>query len=74
MVYRRSMHHCPGLCGRDVHNARYACVPCWLRLPAELRAGIIDTSHLGTLEMRRREALGVAGRWYRDNRTPADAS
>ena len=60
-------HRCPGLCGRTVANARYACLHCWGRLPIELRAMIIDTSHLGTLEARRREALGASGEWYREH-------
>lgn len=61
-------HTCPGGCGRDVANARYACLPCWSRLPVELRSAIIDTSHLGTLESRRREALTSAGAWLREHR------
>ena len=63
-------HQCPGKCGREVASARYACVPCWSRLPQSHRVAIIDTSHLGTLEARRRDALVAAGAWFRDNPTP----
>lgn len=67
-------HTCPGGCGRDVANARYACLPCWARLPVELRAAIIDTSHLGTLEARRREALVAAGSWLREHRAGGESA
>lgn len=61
-------HSCPGYCGRDVANARYACLPCWDRLPSRLRVAIAQTAGLGLLVPARRHALVSAAEWYKANR------
>ncbi len=33
-------HNCPGGCARHVIQAKFACPPCWRRLPVDLRRPI----------------------------------
>lgn len=63
-----STHRCPGGCGKSVANARYACVMCWWRLPADIRASIVETMRLPLLDPARRAALERAHEWYAANR------
>lgn len=60
-------HECPGRCGRIVADARYACVPCWTRLPQTHRNAVMSTVDLGTADPRRRKALTDAGAWFKAN-------
>jgi len=36
-------HTCPGLCGRELHSALFACASCTRRLPSDLHAQIVGT-------------------------------
>jgi hypothetical protein len=60
-------HSCPGNCGRSVSRARFACLPCWERLPTELRAEISDAYRAQPLGTRHRAAMRAATEWYRSN-------
>ena len=65
-------HDCPGRCGAEVPNHRYACLACWRRLPAELRnainVGYANRAREPFIHIR---AMGDARAWYRDNAKPA---
>jgi hypothetical protein len=36
-------HTCPGLCGRELQSALFACARCTRRLPSELQIRIVAT-------------------------------
>lgn len=58
-------HNCPGGCARQVNQAKFACLPCWRRLPVDLRRPITQLYNrdlLGHLQ-----AMSDARRWYREN-------
>ncbi|HJP80589.1 MAG TPA: hypothetical protein VJ914_40330, partial [Pseudonocardiaceae bacterium] len=61
---------CPGGCGRAVELHRYACVHCWIRLPAVLRAPIRENyrrdwdAHAA--------AVADGDTWFRDHPLPVD--
>jgi hypothetical protein len=58
-------HGCPGLCGRRIPRHRFACKPCWSRLPQDLREGIVGNGdHDG---MAHRSAKSDATLWYLDH-------
>lgn len=68
-------HSCPGRCGRQVAAPRFACLPCWSRLPVRLRQDI-STSYRnkngGALSAAHRGAMAAAQVWYLDNPAPVD--
>lgn len=57
-------HDCPGHCGRRVARPRFACVPCWYRLPIELRRAITHGWRKGALSGEHRAAMFNARDWY----------
>lgn len=38
-------HACPGGCGTQVDRTRYACRPCWFRVPKDMRQAIYAAWH-----------------------------
>lgn len=66
-------HACPGGCGREVELHRYACVHCWVRLPAVLRSRIRE-SYLRRDWDTHTEATAAADEWLRTHPfDPGDA-
>jgi hypothetical protein len=67
-------HPCPGGCGGHVSRARLSCKPCWLRLPADIRAEVTDAYDQRWRDpdgrIRHADALTAASRWYRANPRP----
>lgn len=60
----KDMHTCPGGCRRVVVNHRFACLDCWTRLPAPMRAAIRSTYQRDHTKHAR--AMVDAMEWYRD--------
>jgi hypothetical protein len=62
-----SDHDCPGGCGRPVPYQRFACGPCWYRLPVALRRAITSGwAHRADDPAVHRRAMTDATEWYRD--------
>jgi hypothetical protein len=55
-------HPCPGGCRARVPYHRYACRPCWRRLPHRLRQAIVTTWRTDPPAHRR--AIAEAAGWY----------
>lgn len=58
-------HTCPGGCARRVARSRFACPPCWARLPLDLKRGI--TGNYGRDVDAHLAAMLDAQRWYRES-------
>lgn len=61
-------HPCPAGCGAVVLNHRFACRPCWYRLPRDLREPITATYRVDPDA--HHHAMSDAVRWYADNPKP----
>lgn len=72
-------HACPGGCGRLVAFGRYACRPCWDRLPKPLRVAIVtawsrrNMGDLTAAATAHRSAMHEAKRWFVANPLAASA-
>lgn len=58
------MHTCPGGCKKRVPNSRFACGPCWDRLPRELQTPIRRTAKMSLLSDERSAAVSAAIDFY----------
>lgn len=59
-------HPCPGGCGRQIPQHKYACRICWEALPVELREPI--RGYYGIDPGSHRRAMVAAARWYAEHR------
>lgn len=62
---RAATHACPGGCHRQVPQHLFACKPCWLRLPYDLRQPI--SANYRRDEAAHLAAMADARHWYREN-------
>ena len=58
-------HACPGSCGTQVPQHRFACPTDWYRLPAEYRCAITNTYRRD--QRGHITAMAAAIEWYRAN-------
>lgn len=65
-------HVCPGGCGRAVSLHRYACLLCWMRLPAVLRQ-LIRANYRHDWDAHA-AAVADGNEWFADNPPTADAT
>lgn len=73
-VRTRRTHNCPACRTPGVPDSRLACVPCWYRLPADLR-GRVWNAYDSRNTHPRNHALAVraAITWYRENSPTTEA-
>jgi hypothetical protein len=58
-------HDCPGGCGARVPRWKFACKPCWFRLPREIREKI--SAQYRRDAAAHRAAMREAMVWYQDH-------